>query len=958
MRSVLWIIWTVLWPLTGLGQQQPYYGFDSGLPANFLSSGIALTLSGEHVKDGANSLKWAADAGAVLTAGDLGIPVTDIASRNSGSAQFFIYSSRITNDTLVFRFYDKAGIRKREGHLLLNFNGWRDYHRNYRLDYNKGKELPAFALDKMELIYRPQNPAATVVLYLDAFRFIGDTKDRYPGPQLAPDRQDFGTNYDRVGMLVDYLTKPDLPVMPATAQERKDAYKVNAFYLQPVPAVTPENLAAAKRFVTACHIRRNPDSSITGRGQLYLDNEDTLLQVSTYCGYLAGAVIHNADNDAKKKLLDFTEYMLDQGLAEGGRLFLNLGHYKQSLNFPLGFLTAMPLYPNEMKARVLKMLKWHIGYNRIYDSQKTDPNTDFMHLRSDFLFKLAALAPSQDEWVRDLKCISRYLGLFVNFTQGSENGLKADGTAFHHNVHYLGYMYAMGTYADRIYSLKGTVYRLNAAAYKRVALFYKASFLQSSKGAIYANSISGRNPFSGFPVGADKLRKLIEVGGDIMGKPYDPELAAFYSYIFDNREYPVNKAAADGYYQFNYGQLGVQRKDNWVAAMHGFTNRLWGAEIYATQNRYGRYQSYGSLEVLYNGDTAATGYPGGKGRGWDWNMPPGTTTVHLPFSELQAKLVRADEYNEKSFAGALALGKNGIFAIDFVEKAGNKYSPNHLQFHKSVFSFNDILVCLGSGIQSSNTDCITATNLFQAVSASVNPPVYINAGRAIRDGSYSNTMATANKESWLVNGQSTGFFVPRGGGTIVVERGKQDTPVETSLTGSPRATAYFSKAYISHGQAPANAQYRFVVVPGTTPQKMERLAARFASDKVYRILCQTDSLHAVEYLPDSITSYVFFEANDRVNTGLVKRISGQALVAIKKQGRIISITINNPDLNAVDDPITKWHSAPYHVSLQLAGKWKVVDNPSGAAITNDRAAVTVNFTLKDGLPASLKLLGD
>ncbi|MBO9619874.1 MAG: hypothetical protein J7539_12665, partial [Niabella sp.] len=651
-----------------------------------------------------------------------------------------------------------------------------------------------------------------------------------------------------------------------------------------------------------------------------------------------------------------TEYLLDQGLAEGGRLFLNLGHYKQSLNFPAGFLTAMRLYPAELKTQVIKMLKWQVGYNRIYNPEITDANTDYIHLRSGFLFELAALAPSPDEWVRDLKCISRYLGLFVNFTPGSANGLKIDGTAFHHNVHYLGYMYAMGTYADRIYSLKGTVYRLSAAAYKQAAFFFKASFLQSSRGQLYANATSGRNPFSRFTIGSDKLKELIEVGGDIMGKPFDPELAAFYNYIFDADTYPVKKLAADGYYQFNYGQLGVQRQNNWVAVMHGFTDRLWGSEIYVNQNRYGRYQSYGSLEVLYSGDTVATGYPSNKGNGWDWDMPPGTTTVHIPFGELQAKQGRADEYNRASFAGALALGKDGVFAMDFIENAGNKYIPNNLRFHKSVFSFDGMLVCLGSGISTSNASDITATNLFQAVSVSGNPPLYINSLRAVSDDSYQEQVETVKSGAWLVNGQTTGFFIPKRGGEVIVERGMQSTPVESSLTGMPNANAGFSKAYISHGLGPVNAQYQFVVVPATTPQKMQSLAVDFSRGKIYTVLSQTDTLHAVKYLPENITSYVFFHEKENVNLGYIKSISGEALVGIKEGHDSLLVTIDNPDLNAVDDKITRWRSVPYKVRLQLNGDWRVIGNPSGAVIKKAPHSLIINFILENGFARTITLL--
>ncbi|RFS17203.1 polysaccharide lyase family 8 super-sandwich domain-containing protein [Emticicia sp. C21] len=952
MRSFLFLITLVIFSIAGFAQQL-YYDFNSAVPANFSTTGVPLSLSNEHVKDGDNGLKWTAKAGTVLTANNLGISKAEIGNRKASSARLFIYSKRVTGDTLIFRFYDKAGVKQREGHMLVNYKGWRDYHRSYFFDYNNPTWLPLFELDRMEIVYKPVNPASTTTLYLDAFRIIGDAEQRVLGLHMKLDKNQFDRN--ATGILDDYLNTPDIGITAASETELRDALKVRAFYPFNIPSVSSSDLANAKKYVNACNIRRNADKSITGRGLFSLNNEDTLVQVSNYCAYLAQAAIKSSDTDAKNKLIAFTEYLVDQGLAEGAPFLLELGHYRNIISFTTGFLMGMSLYPEDLKSEVIKMLKWHVGYNIIYKTHGIDSDTDFMHLRSGFLFQLAALSPSPDIYVRDLKALSRYLRKFANFTEGSADGFKLDGCAFHHGVHYLGYMYMTKAYIDRIYSLKGTVYKLNLDAYKNLVRFIKASFLQSSEGMVLSNAESGRNPFQRLTISAEDLEKLIEIGGDIKKQTYDPELAELYNYIFNVKKYPVAKAPLDGYYQFNYGQLGVHRKDNWVAVMHGFTNRLFGAEIYPTQNRYGRYQSYGSLDVLYRGDTTACGYPKFFGS-WDWNMPSGTTTVHLPFTELQAKQARADEYNKSSFAGALALGKNGIFAIDFIENAGNKYTPNHVKFHKSVFSFDGMLVCLGSGISSSNKTSTTATNIFQAVSASDNSAIYVNSQSAISDADYSQRISTANGYAWLVNGQTTGYFVPKGQGDIVVERGTQKIPLHSSLDGLQTTTTKFSKAYIDHGKSPVNAHYQFIIVPATTAKKIKALAAGIASGKVFKILSQTDTLHAVRSLPEKITSYVFFHEKKNVNIGYIKSISGEALVGIKESGDRIVVTINNPDLNTIDNKTSKWLSAPYKIDLQLAGNWAIVGKAGNVTINKKNHTLIASFILKDGLSETITLV--
>ncbi|OAQ40778.1 hypothetical protein A5893_07520 [Pedobacter psychrophilus] len=178
----------------------------------------------------------------------------------------------------------------------------------------------------------------------------------------------------------------------------------------------------------------------------------------------------------------------------------------------------------------------------------------------------------------------------------------------------------------------------------------------------------------------------------------------------------------DGFHQFNYGQLGIKRSKNWVAIAKGLTNKMFGTEIYANANRYGRYQGYGALDILYE-TSDATGYISG-GDGWDWNVMPGTTSVHLSdYANLRPPSNSTkEEYQGLSFAGALSAGKDGIFAMDFVQDAGGRYTSNNLTFRKSIFAFDSIFVCLGSKINGSGGN--VATNLFQSIHSSTNPSLY------------------------------------------------------------------------------------------------------------------------------------------------------------------------------------------------------------------------------------------
>ncbi|TZF82587.1 T9SS type A sorting domain-containing protein [Pedobacter sp. BS3] len=943
--------------------QQRFVSFDSTLPSGWTTSGTTpLALSTEHVKGGARSLKWAVHDGDKLTATNLAIPSSETGSSSASSAQIFIYSPAVSNDTLVFQFLDNSGNLKREGHMLLNYQGWREYHRSYRYDYNNGNELASFALNTMTIQYKAANAGTSKTIYIDEATLIGNTEARLPGPHLLLDYVHFVKNDESSALanpLQSWLNTPDIPATTPGSDELAGIAQVKSFYTRTLGTVTPADVQTAKNYVNYCTISRNTDGSITGRGLVATTNADTLIKLSTYCGTLARAYGRNNDTEALTMLRQFTEYLVDQGVAEGCRDVMPTNDYTKSRTFPVGFLEALPYYTGTLRTDVLNMLKWSNAYNTIYAATVTPGlNTDFLHVKSNFLVELALAGDTNDQVSRDLKSFSRYLEQFTYIGQGARDGIKPDGTGFHHGSHHVSYMYAFGTWITRAYELKGTPFRISNTAYTNMSFALKSLFLETSKGAIYSHSESGRGPFpSSVPVTSTNFQRFVQVGGDLINASVEPEMAALYNYIYKTNTYAVPAVNLDGFHQFNYAQLGVWRKNNWVATMRGFTDKLFGSEIYASENRYGRYQSYGSLEILYDGSLAATGYIA-DGKGWDWNMMPGTTTVQQSWTALRPAISgTASEYQGDAFAGALTLGNNGLFGMNFVQNAGNKYTTSNLKFRKSVFAFDSIMVCLGSGISSTNASDAVITTLFQGINASANPAIYINSTNPL-SANYDQSLSTASSGLWLVNGQTTGFYIPQGNSSVHIFRGTQTTPDESSNDGSLTNTANASKAWLEHGVSPGAATYQYVVVPGTTPAKMEALSAKLAGNQVYTVLRQTDSLHVVKYIPQNLTGYVCFLPKNDINIGYLKSVSNRALVSIRESGDSLLIHIANPDLNTVANTSSTWVSTASTVAIELAGNWNVAENSSNAGISKQDNSLTATFSLIDGASAVIKLVKD
>jgi chondroitin-sulfate-ABC endolyase/exolyase len=967
MKHIVFLVLMILLGNNLAQSQQRFVPFDTSIPSNWQTNATTpLALSASHVKSGGKSLAWNVKNGVYLRAINLAIPTAEVDSAAISAAQIFIYSPAASNDTLLFQFFDEGGIVRRQGRMLLNYKGWRDYHRSYFYDYSNGGTIAAFNLSEMKITHKPVDTASSYTIYIDEATIIGNKEVIIPGPHVLPDYANFKknvTNAPYLNVLENWNNGPDLPVTPAGTQELADLQVVKNRFAR-VTGTLPDAgiITAAKNYVLGCHINYNPDGSINGRGISKIYNIDTLMLLSRHCSSLARAA-KAGDLDAKSKLLSFTEYLLDEGLAEGGRIVFQTNSYPNARDFPVGFLEALPYYPAAMRTAVIKMLKWSNEYSVVYGSSFMEGySVDYLNIKVPFLFELATTDTNQDTAVRELKMVKRFLERNTVPGLGGRDGVKPDGVGYHHGSQHTSYMGAWGRWIDLAFLLKGTVYKIELTAYNNMSTALKSLLMGSSKGILFSHAESGRNPFpAALPVGLPRFEKFVEIGGDVKGSIADPVMGAIYNDVTGVNKYSVQVVSTSGFHQYNYGALGIQRKKNWVAVMRGFTSKIFGAEIYSVENRYGRYQSYGTLEVLYGGTLAATGYILG-GKGWDWNVMPGTTTVHFPdFAELQPLKGTAMEFQNNNFAGSLSLDQDGIFGFDFSEKANGNYNPSRLKFKKTVFAFDSILVCLGSNITAINGRGNVATNLFQAINKTSNPSIYVNGLTPVSNATYDQTLNTQTTDLWLLNGQSTGYYIPKGNGDVRIVRGIQSTPKE-SVTNPSLPNSYesanASKAWISHGTNPTDRKYHFVAVPGTTPQAMQALATQFAADTLYHVLKQTDTMHIVKYNPKSLTAYVFFKANANVNIGYVKSVSDVCMAGLKEAGDTLLVTINSPDMKIQTETAYNyyWRAQPRIVNLVLNGNWDILENPYNVTFNSQSTTFTAAFNLEHGFSKTIKLI--
>lgn len=926
-------------------------------------SGGSLSLSAEHYKDGIRSLCWETTGAAMLT---VTFPAYTASTGNSAFLQ--IYTPQLTNDTLIVEFLNSSNVR-RTANYLLNYKGWREFNRAY----TEYVSSISFTVTSVRMTLKPASTGSRKI-YFDQINLNQNTAaTRIMGSQWLLDKQFFTTNNDQLNLFANPV---DISVVNPGAGELMALTTLrNQLKRTPAPG-TATNLNLAKSFATGMNITRNSDGTVLGNS---MDMSATALTTSVVTDYVNKLEILAAeglkDTPTLTLFRDLLDHLMDQGLAEGVSFSIRSNDYTASRNIPSKLLNLLPACTAEQQEEVLKLVRWISYYGMLYEPEETylkSLNSDVLYLYLPHIMGVALFQQDDAVAVRELKAFKRFLERNTEYVPGGGDVLKPDGTGFHHGTHYNNYMYSYQTWAEYINYLKGSPFRISQSAYERfkkaVLAKYTMATLDLNNTRHYANTLAGRNPFSsGLQLYFSRtlFESLIETGGDILGTTIDEELAAAYNYFFKSTKYSLPEKSYEGFHQFNYSPLGIYRKANWVATMRAPTTKFWSAEIYSGENRFGRYQGHGALEITYSGTVANSGYPGNStGGGWDWNVVPGTTTVHYTsWQEMMPNKNTTDRFDQytktKNFSGALSWGDCGIFATDFDQGdtwGSQRFTPTNLVFKKSMYAFDNLIISLGSNISSSgtySTSMITATNLFQNLISSASGPMILNGVEIVRP----NTVTLpSGQDNWMLTPQGTGYFIPQGNDEIKLIYDTQKTPYETgSDYASPVTAANAAKAYINHGVKPTGKNYSFVAVPGTTGAAMQNLSAQMANNggSVYRIHKQDQYLHALTYLPQNITAYTFFGASFNLTFGLVKSSTGEHLLMHRSDevtGRQY-FAASNPNLKPVNDAVYGWKSSSSQATLTISGEWLPLQESDGVqfhAPSNGETQLTLTF--KDGEP--------
>lgn len=110
-------------------------------------------------------------------------------------------------------------------------------------------------------------------------------------------------------------------------------------------------------------------------------------------------------------------------------------------------------------------------------------SSDYVYNCIDNIITSFVQIPDDAEAVKGAKILKTLLENFSSYIPGGGDVLKPDGTGFHHNTHYNGYMYAYTTWVNALYTLKGTCYQVDLESYEHLKKAVTSMYFMATKGA-------------------------------------------------------------------------------------------------------------------------------------------------------------------------------------------------------------------------------------------------------------------------------------------------------------------------------------------------------------------------------------------------------------------------------------------------------------------------------------------
>lgn len=301
----------------------------------------------------------------------------------------------------------------------------------------------------------------------------------------------------------------------------------------------------------------------------------------------------------------------------------------------------------------------------------------------------------------------------------------------------------------------------------------------------------------------------------------------------------------------------VQVRPSYFISIHAVSNRKYSQEIGNSENMKGFWGAEGTMNLQLKGYEYFNIFPV-----WNWSRLPGTTLPDtVPVLKDKAP-GEGDRRGTDPFSGGVSDSLYGVTA--YVMKNDLQVSAK-----KSWFMFDEEIVCLGAGINSSLAYPI-ATTLNQAIAS----PEGLTLKTYGQVTHYKNNkdlhLSFNNDITWVLHDQVGYVFPEKGKVDLSVENRRSDW-TEISTGGDKADKKIESKSVfqlsIVHGTKPVASKYAYILLPG---MKTDNQMQGYLKKQNIKIESNTTQLQAVYHKELQIWQMVFYGADVPYDDGHVK----------------------------------------------------------------------------------------
>lgn len=980
MRKVLLITFGLICLVSAHAAINAQFGFEERVPSFVRANGRGVvSLASEKYKDGKSSLKFEWN-------GPVQLMFTNSADMEAsmkvdgGGMILWVYNTTPFSEPLLFKFHDWNGGVICQFNFNMNFIGWRTIWMKYEdMLTPDGRHLGEIkmadrnvAVSRMTVTVPQSVPQGCV--YLDRLSFM---KARMQD-QIAPDMQIPDNNYMRRnrlwqwGRLWEWEQYPEPELKDLTKEQSEMLRSVEKRMDEWAATGNPGDKYTASTLIPRANdtyakygIARQPDGGIAGAPLLYDDEfnnslgEMRIRYIQEIVYWYALDYLYTGNTSNVQKVVNAMDHAIDQGFAYGSGWGTNKHYGYQVRNLYKGIW----IFRKELEklGKLEEYTRVLVYWSAIQEARKpyAEHRDEILDTWNTLLNnKVIAVMLQKDDRAKYayMRLLGDWVGSSMLYSDGTLGGLKPDGTSFHHGGHYPSY--SVGAFAavgDFCHFTKDTDF----APCEQGRRCFKNSLMAMrnySHTRDWGIGVCGRHPLDGAIPEVDVLAfARLAMLGDLTGsgKTIDPELAGAYialggvdkNILSAFKKAGISSLAPEpGFTVYNYSALGIHRRDGWMLSLKGYNSDVWASEIYAKENRYGRYLSYGTAQVFTMPSAKESGY---VREGWDWNRFPGATTIHLPFDKLDSPLPGTlMERNDSRFPGVSSLeGQNGCLAFTYVEKDRVNFCAGATAT-KSVFCFDNRIVHIGTGI-TNNSQYPTETTLYQLALVDRTEQVDIN---DLYSGDFPFSKTVDEHGQVVLTDTKGNFYIIKDGYGLNVQKKTQKSPSDERKADG---TGDFISAYINHGCAPVEASYEYMLLVKPSIKEVKA-----ASKKVpYSVIQADNSAHVVKDVQTGITAYIIYKSYNGGET-LIKTADAETIVMerTKDDGTIV-MSICTPDLGITQKGYTTSQtSQPLIKKVILNGNYKLAEGYDNVKLDTDGGQTVIEATCQHGQPVEFILV--